>query len=182
MNKEIANILKSFIEPLPFVDTLAGLVQTIEFASLEDKEKGKIIRFPASVDSNTTPTGKAWQYADLVPNSSKKSVIYFEDRGLKTTGKNRFGIGFESELRLVCWMNSDDPLPLVSIINALSDGVFNEAPITGIKITLGNILGLEDKIFGKYSYEESVNQFLMFPFSAFAIDLKINFNVSTSCL
>lgn len=177
MNREIANILKAFIEPLGFADTLAGLVKTIETTD----EKGKAIKFPASVDANTTPKSRDWQYADLVPNSKKKSIIYFEDSGLETTGKTKSGIAFEGNLRLVCWINKtmvSEQFPLFEILKALPDQPFNASPITGIKVSAGKILGAEDRIFSRYTYEESLTQYMMFPFTAFAVDLKIKFNVA----
>lgn len=185
MNKELANIIKGKIAELPFIDTLAGLVKTIEFSSLEPKEKGRIVKFPASVDSNETPKDRPWQYADLVPNSKKKSVVYFEDRGLSTVGKNKFGVAFESNLRLVVWLNEQDSISaanaMVSTLQAIPEGHFNEAGLSMIKVVPGKILTSNDKIFAEYSYQEAINQYLMFPFSAFAIDLKTTFNASGQC-
>lgn len=185
MNKELANIIKGKIAGLPFVDTLAGLVKTIEFSSLEPKEKGRIVKFPASVDSNTTPTDRPWQYADLVPNSKKKSVIYFEDRGLVISGKSKYGVAFESNLRLVVWLNLNNQLEaanaLLATVQAIPEGEFNEAGLSRIKITPSKVLTINDKIFAEYSYQEAINQYLMFPFSAFAIDMKTTFNASGQC-
>lgn len=186
MQAAIANILKDKIAGLPFVDKLAGLVKTIETGSKAEDTAGAF-RFPAAVESTAPTTPNAWTYADLVPNSSKKSVFYFEDRGLKVSGKSGKGFEMQSNLRLVGWLNSNyppgsDALAVAHVLNALPEHPFNAPGYTRISVTPGAILGTEDNIFSKYTYDEKLRQYLMKPYSAFAIDLTINFTLTANCL
>lgn len=186
MNKEIANILKEKIQDLPFIDKLAGLVKTIETTDKSEAANPKVIRFPASVDVNGAPL-KAWNYADLVPNSTKKSIFYIEGRGLKPGNITARGFEMVSSLRLIGWMNSrfpvdTDSFAIASIISRFDDRPFNSGIFTGIRIKPVAILDSEDKLFSKYTYDEKVNQFLMLPFMAFGIDFEINLTMNPKCI
>ena len=77
--------------------------------------------------------------------------------------------------------NIDYAGALLSILHAIPGEPFNDSGLSMIKIQSGKVLGINDKIFAEYSYSEAINQYLMFPFSAFAIDMKTTFNASGIC-
>lgn len=182
MNKELANAMKERIQNLAFVDKIAGLVKTIETTSKEDN---KIIRFPAALESNTPL--QAWNYTDLVPNTNKKSIFYFEGKPVKMGAITQKGIQAEATIRLVGWFNRNfsagsDLAAASQIIRLLATtNPFNVGALHGVSITPIAFLDSEEKLFSKYTYDEKVHQFLMAPFSAFAIDFKVTFTLSTNC-
>lgn len=188
MNKEIASIVKDKIKDLPFIDKIAGMVKTIETTEKTEVPKPNVIRFPASVDVQQLPPLKQWEYADLVPNSAKKSIFYFENRGNKIGTVNGRGVEMESTIRLIGWMNSkfpvgSDALAISSILKRLAGlQPFNSGLFTRIRITPTAILDQEDKLFSKYTYDEKILQFLMLPFHAFGIDLTVNYILAANCL
>ena len=99
MNSAVANILKTKIETLPFVDTIAGLVTVGQ-----KKDKTEVLRFPISRDVTHTDCING-RYTDLIPNDKKTSVIYFEDRGISNNGTSGRRTIYESQLTLVAWLN-----------------------------------------------------------------------------
>lgn len=178
MNKELAEILLAKVIGLPFIDRAAGLVKTIETKSKD--ESGKVLRFPAAMKAEDSIN-----YQDLTPNSQKKSVLYFEDYGTKITGKKAAGYTFESTLRLVCWLNAfksgADLFAIGSILERFGGGLENAGLFTRLQIEPTEVLGLEDRIFGRYTYEETTLQYLMMPYSAFAITFKITYTLNNNC-
>lgn len=183
MIKELSQAMKQRIEDLSFIDKIAGLVKTIETNSKEDQ---KLIKFPAAVESASPPM--AWNYTDLVPNSNKKSIFYFEGRGVKMGGITQKGVQADATIRLIGWLNHNfgagsDIAAAAQIIKRLA-GVnpFNVGVLHQVSVAPVTFLDSEEKLFSRYTYDEKVNQFLMAPFSAFAIDFKVSFILSTNCL
>lgn len=183
MNKQIANILKGMVQDLSFIDQIAGLVQTIETTTKD--ENPKTIRFPASLDING---GNGEQYGDLVPNNTKKSISYFESWGFRFGAFTKDGIEGAATLRFVCWLNQNfeagsEVMAANMVVNALHrPNPFNEGVFKRITIKPEAFLGLENDIFSRYTYEEKTLQYLMFPYSAFAIDLKVSFILGKECI
>lgn len=195
MNKEVARVLKNYIKDLPFVDLIAGLVQTVRIKIPVGGDDGgdKLLetRIPVSYDTEEgiECIGKE---RELIPNSDRKSIIYFEDYG-STPNKDTHGlIGMDSKLRLVCWLNrallvgdtyAEVTTPAMGmILNALPMGnPVNKGDLTRLRVSASHIPIQDASIFGKYTYEEAETQYLRPPYEFFAIDLQINFTLSPKC-
>jgi hypothetical protein len=195
MNKELATVLKNKLVNLPYMDLVAGMVQTVEEIKYNGEDKITVVsrnRFPVSVDVVRGPqfTGRE---IDLIPNSSRKSITYFEDYG-STINSTRDGLTeFTSTLRLVCWLNKkllvgDDYaeitgyciasiIPRLVTANPENIGVF-----TGLKTKALRIPIQSAELFSRYTYDENIRQYLRPPFEAFAIDLSCNYKVSSNCI
>lgn len=185
---DIADILKGFIEPLPFIGTIAGIVKTLEVSSEGDNGRAITKRYPIAL--NTPSDCDQSKYMDLVPDFSKKSIIYFEDRGttfLERRGSLQF---FESRLKLVCWLNVDllgyesllSPVIIKEIMRVIPDGIFNVPEMyQRISIKIENEEQKDANIFSRYTYDEKVTQYLMFPADYFALNLKVNYAVNLHC-
>lgn len=191
MNQAIANIIKSQIEDLSFVDKIAGLVTTV-YMNITDENDNKVQKsFPVAC-CTTAEDCKAGAYNDLCPNSAYKTVIYFEDGGVsfsRAAGNYKY---YTSRLRLVCWINvakllldecyNEDTCTIsaaliAEIIRALPafpvhydyfDFVYHE--VTGQQVH-------SNSIFAGYTYNEKQTQFLMYPFDYFALDIETQFAI-----
>ncbi len=191
MNTEIANIVKAKITSLPFVDQICGLVRVATKTDQDDTNKQYVKSFPVSCETSHTDCTSG-KYTDLTPNSKYKSVIYFEDNGITNLNRVDFDLNFESKLTLVCWLNqkklgktgcSVSALAIQSILKALQiDKFFNSNPYVKMQISAdGEIIKNKD-IFSKYSYDEKVSQYLLYPFDYFALPLSIKYSIREACL
>lgn len=192
MNKELANILKGKLLILPFADLVAGLAQTVTYTDTNEDGATFTKRIPVSYD--------VWNGGDcsgreisLIPDSSRKSIIYFEDGGV-APGAFAHGLqGYNSSLRLVCWLDRSKLVGdtyaeiagrcqalIVSILchkNPQNVGMFQR-----LKIELQRIPPQDPALFGRYTYNETDRQYLRPPFEFFGLDLVSTFFVSAKCL
>lgn len=194
MTSELANILKEKISGLLIAEKLAGLVVAVEKVQPTDIPGAFVVtKFPASVDSNYEECISSGCYKDLVPNSSVKSVIYFEDFGTKAQGSKDSGsYKYVTRLRLICWLNnrliqsgecrSINHLIITQIRELLEVGYFNEGDFKKIRITLESVIDNDYNLFSRYTYPKEAVKFLMHPYEAFGMDLSCEYSVSPSCI
>jgi len=188
MVTDIADFIKSFIKPLPFVETIAGVVKTLEVSSEGENGRFIIKRYPIALN---TPSGcDQSRYMDLVPDFNKKSIIYFEDKGTTFLDRRDSLQFFESRLKLVCWLNVEklgyesllSPFIIKEIMRVIPAGMFNAPPLyQRISIKIESEDQKDSNIFSRYTYDEKVTQYLMFPADYFALNLKVNYAVNLHC-
>lgn len=191
MNVGIAEIHRGYIESLPFIDKIAGLVKPITYSESQGEGKPSIKKtFPVAcnVTHSECLSGKLM---DLVPSEKYKSVSYFEDLGVTITGGDSRFFDFESRLKFICWMNlkklgitncSSSALAIAAILKALPNPNFNSGIFTRISVAMVGQDIKSNAIFSKYTYDESQIQYLMYPFDYFAITLKTNFRIPIQCV
>lgn len=191
MNTAIANIIKAQIENLPFIDRIAGAVRV---ASRQEQGSKSIIIKKFPVDCGVTASDcSSGKYTDLVPNTNYKSIHYFEDLGVSISGADQKTFSFESKLKLVGWLNqkklgktdcSVSHLAIAAILKQIPTHYFNDTNNGFTKISI-SCTGIDPKnaaIFSKYSYQEEVNQYLMYPFDYYAINFTTKFTVPYQCI
>lgn len=188
MNKEIANILKNKIADLPFIDLLAGLAQVVETRDPTDDGKVNVKRNPASYDTNIC-NGEQW----LIPDGSRKSVIYFEDGGVRFVSASQGFNSYSSSLVLVCWMNRGllfgDPYIEVAgrmtaqVISRIQTQTQENWPplFSRVMVKPARVLAQDWQIFNKYTYDQATTQYLRPPFEYFAIEFITTFSVAHEC-
>ena len=191
MTSSIATILKDLIEPLDFVDKIAGLTHTAEVRQQIDENTTQVDRFPISCDVVDTVTcDTASRYKDLVPNDAYKSILYFEDGGTSNVGTRGKDTIYRSRLRLVGWLNgkklgstscSTSGEAIKEILKTLPRNRFNSGDITRLQVRVNTIAPKTKAIFSRYTYNDQA-QFLIYPFDYFAIDIDVTFHVNPSCL
>jgi hypothetical protein len=162
MNQAIANIVREYIEVLPFVDKIAGLVATQSMTVTGEGGATAIKRYP--VACCVPDECKIGDYNDLAPDSRYKSVIYFEDRGIsfeRYAGNFKY---YRSNLRLVAWLNVMKILgdecdssqctysshAIADIIRILPEFPQNIAPFTKVYIEVTNQV-VRDNIFFRHT-------------------------------
>jgi hypothetical protein len=185
----IDTILTPKLSILDFVDRYAGIVRTINIAEGNGTETGIVKRYPVACDVTGADCANIGIYQDLVPNDTKKSVIYWEmiapmsNVGYTST-RNFFEKRFRGTARLVVWLNlaklgienCTDAVNIIPILEKeittrgkIMGGVFDGAQlrIQPLKMVAQEI----NTVFGKYDYNKLKN-FYLYPFDFFAIDVQ----------
>lgn len=187
MNSAIADIIRGKIDTLCFVDKISGLVRPVSMI-LTNNDNVKVEKIFPVACSVTHQECQAGKYMDLVPNSKYRSVIYFEENSL--TFIERIGNiqKMESSLKLVGWLNLKKTDCVVSdkaillILSAIPSIPFSDDIYDRISIVIESEERKNKDIFSKYSYEETVNQYLLYPYDYFALNIKTTFSVNTDCI
>lgn len=198
MNKEVSNILRQRIIDnggLVFVDKLFGMVQTGEKSEVNDNGGTVRKRFPIAIEH--VVEGVCISQEQLaIPDSSRKGILYFEDGGTNPDGRVRSGgqYQFTSSVRLVVWINRKkvtsetyieiSALAIADLIEKLgvdtnpkSEGVFSN-----VSVSVSGIPRQDAGIFSRYTYDETVTQFLRPPFEFFALDLAVKYSINPKCI
>lgn len=185
MNNKVANILVTYLESLAWTDKLAGLTQVAKVT-----EGGVEKRFPISCGLSYEDACQRGCYDDLMPDSQKRSVLYFEDRSFNFIRQEGGRLYYESRLRLVCWLNyklieggcgsSGDYI--IDVIKALPAVPRNVGDLLRFTTIVASQVARGADIFGKYTFDEKRSQYLMLPYDFFAIDLRTTFFITTECI
>lgn len=188
INTIVKNIIP-YLEALNFSEVVGGIATTISQNKPAKDNKIIIKKFPAYYNENRT-TCNASDYIDLVPNSNKRSIIYFENNGIKISPINGNIIECVADVRLVCWANlkkindtfiNADMLRLL-VIQAMPSSLSNVLPYSFIRIQLTGEETKNVSIFSKYTYNEEEKQYLIYPFDYFALNYEISFYVGINCI
>jgi len=191
MITDIGNIIIDKIKDVPFADKYAGVVKTIVY---NDKAlNGSTIKksFPADCRMSLSACQSGSQYLDLCPDTSKKSVMYFEDAGTRLIKREGNYLYWSASLDLVAWINmpkigfngcSYAGIAIMSIIKQLPVRPFNQGDYHMIEIDFIGEKPKNQNPFSKYSYDEAIDQFLMYPFDYFVLALQVNFRMDLRCL
>lgn len=191
MINDVADIIIDKIETLPFLDKYAGLVKTLSYTRT-DKDGRKVKKtFPAACNL-TLEECEGGKYKDLCPDNTKKSVLYLEDVGgvrfVKREGGNFY---WRASLNLVCWLNlpklgyegcSYSATAIYSIIAKLPEIPFNSGVFNRVTIRVQGQQTTSQNPFTRYTYDETVNQFLMYPFDWFVLPIEVEFITNKACL
>jgi hypothetical protein len=190
MNKELSRLLRDKLGDLPFVDVLAGMAQTVTSEDVSEDGTKTVKRFPVSYD--VLGVDCEGQEVILIPNSSRKSIIYFEDFGISSNGRLHGQTQYTSSLRLVCWMNRANLVGstyqaiggrvMASIVDELAGkNPENRDMFIRLMVNVARIPPQDAGIFGRYTYNETDRQYLRPPFEFFGIDLTCTYQVPAKC-
>lgn len=184
MNALIAAILKERIRQFTYVDKLAAMVRRVSF-----EREGGLVILPVAADVEDAQACDDILQRAVIPDSSNSCMVYFEDRGCTPVRSRTRGIGWQSHLRLVCWLNTQrldgDLLAGDRIAQqfslAIKSGPYGSGPFIGIR---HNIEGMPERgagLFSAYSYPSGSRQYLLYPYDAFAIDIATDFRIKPGC-
>lgn len=175
MNEYIANRAKGLLANLAWLDRVAGLVKTLSYTE-GTTEKPKLLKMPISSDVQPELLNTAG-YCALAPSSAITGLAYFENINCQVAAQVGNWLPFAAKLRLVIWVDlqkaeKSSTQAQAEVLAAIATG---KIPGCGVlnnlqpKITA--VLNQEQNLFNKYSYPEQVQQYLLYPYYAFAIDL-----------
>ena len=189
MNELIADILKNNLAGLTWIDRYAGLVRT---ASIKVKSGDTTIIKQFPVACNVTEADCTTdKYQDLVPNSTKRSIIYFEDNGVSYELYRGNMLKGTANLRLVCWFNlkkfgNTDCTYSATLINDLLShlpiNLNDYTPLANATLRIDSEEPKTAAIFNRYSYDELLNQYLLYPYDYFAVNLIVTFYMPKNCI
>lgn len=187
---DLGDIVIDKVKGLPWVDKYAGIVKNLSFNSI-DKDGKKVKKtFPAYCRTSWEEC-ESGRYTDLIPDNAKKSVMYLEDKGVRFIKKDGRRYIWRASMNLVAWLNleklgsttcSYSAVALTGILSKLPETPFNNGNYQLIQI---NAIGQEPKSnnpFSKYSYDETVQQFLMYPYDFFVLAIEVEFSLTKACL
>jgi len=177
IDKIAYEIVKDLSTKVNFMDKWAGLVRPMR-KKVQNADKV----FPVAI--NTPSACSVSDYMDLVPDSTKRSIVYVEMIGNPVVDVVRHhSKQLSANLRLVVWYNLDlitegqyvsEDILLDDIMDSLpaslSDSLFNGAQNVHFQIT-GIVYGTE--IVSQYTYNEIKTQFGIHPYGMFAVDLDV---------
>lgn len=105
-------------------------------------------------------------YNDAVPNSTKASIVYWEDYGGKVVYRNSRHVRMQQTVRLVVWLNMDE---IEQEYDECVAEILRAVPqVVGTTVfQLTEELIRDEKIFSRYNYREGKN-YLLWPFDAVA--------------
>jgi len=190
MIHKIGEILRDKIKDFTYVDKIAGVVQT----AMDKGENGQIDKFPVACDVIGADCEEAGgRLLDLIPDDTKKSIIYFEDLGGAIfQGKERNNLEFTSRIRLVGWLNlkklgqTDCGVTAKVVAHLItrleSSKKENYDPFTRLSISVQSQVSKQPSIFARYTYDQTRKQFLIFPFDYFAIDFIVRYSINENCV
>jgi hypothetical protein len=189
MTGEIGKITIDQIKDLPFIDKYTGVVQVLKYA--DTSSGSKVIKsFPADCQT-TLEDCESGRYKDFTPNDDKRSVTYLEDTGLRIVSREGPYLHMEANFDLVSWLNlpklgftgcAYSGLAILGILKKLPTRPFNSGNYHHINIQFVTQKPKSQNPFAKYSYDETVMQFLMYPFDYFVLALRVTFTVDLRCI
>jgi len=198
MNKELASILRNKIASLPFMDLKAGLAQIVESSTYPDTAEGvtaKALRHRMPVSYDVTGRGDdcLGREVSLVPDSSRKSILYFEDYGTVAGGRREGLRQYTSKIRLVMWLNRERLVGdaykeitaycVSAIIGKICRGQYENLDIFNqLHVKESAIPAQNSDLFARYTYDETVRQYLRPPYEFFAIDFLCTYFLSDNCI
>jgi hypothetical protein len=183
MITKIAELIKTEISTLEWVDHLGGVVRRgVVNVGGTDKV------FPIYINDSADPCNPS-VYLDFVPDSKKMSVVYFEDAGLEVVNSGCTFTDCTASLKLVCWANlirinadyTDATLLKLDLIKNIPARLNNTDWITKILVTFAGEDIKSPAIFGGYSYDETMTQYLIYPYDYFALNYSVKFSFVNSC-
>lgn len=185
MNEVIAEILKSYLSTLNFVDQLGGLVKIAEIKQSDKTVKRVPVDYSLSQHQTDINNHQAY-----MPDSKKRSVIYFEDKGIETVRHTSRYIDMVSTLKLVAWFNLEridkDLNNCTQLMFLLAQNIPKSfANQYNILKARTKLIGLDIKnknIFSDYDYDEAEMQLLMYPYDYGDINYNIFFSINPSCV
>jgi hypothetical protein len=191
MNKALSLVLLSALGDLPYIDKKTGVVQVVLRPITENGETA-YRKIPVSTLA-TSQECEAPEHSgvDMIPDSQYKGMLYFEDRGSGVGARRASAQQYQSDLRLVCWLNTErisgEPDMTLSgkainqIIGILTKRIPVVSPFLNINVVVTRIPEQSANIFSPYDYPEGRTQYLFSPYDFFAIDLRVSFDLAKNC-
>lgn len=190
MIEPIANILVDILEVLPVVDRITGIVQPIIIKNTDLTSKYPDIK---STQKNILVPGAISivpSYEIYLPDSRFKSILFFEvSNEVKLLVHNTRYNQYECDLDLCVWFNYKK-LNMIKtkadfmniIMKAIPDTLPNNGLYTRIYIELTDFINDSKQVYDKYNLDETIDQYLMWPYDGFKIRFKINFTLANICI
>jgi len=184
VNLIVNEIVETLKADLGFVDRITGLVKAAQVSDAE----GNVKTLPIAYNKDVCVCSQS-ELFDLCPDSTKVSIIYFEDKGTTVTACENNSIYFNSSFTLVCWFNfkkigcqTDTSLIAANILKYLPGSMGNVGNCLAVFLNVQGQQANDGGVFSKYSYVEEISQYITYPYGYVALDLSADFHVRKSCV
>lgn len=196
MNKEISKVLRDRLQGnggLPFVQKYAGLVQTVTDVNPTSDNTTEKRRYPVSTETIVNDVCHGNEEI-MTPDSAMKGILYFEDGGTQKVESEKGKFKYLSNLTLIVWINRQlitsnvyseiTGIAIQMILEKLGveQNPESEGMFTQIQVSLNRILPQEANLFSKYTYDETVTQYLRPPFEFFGLSLVVKYGINPKCI
>lgn len=187
MLRGIIEEIKSGLSTLPFADLVAGLAKTV--VRNVNTADGRVLpkRFPV-YENDQKGACSTGDYVDLVPNTNRESILYFQDLGNTQVNQDGRYTYMESRVRCVCWVNLKKINANYTDTDLIQNVLMSSIPTTvtypgvcKVNITSLSPVVKDATIFSGFDYSEAENQYLMYPYDYFAFDFVIQWAFPYNC-
>lgn len=188
MIHKIANLLRDEIKDLNFVDIAVGIAKpTIVKVPVDDGTVEK--RIPVAL-RDVTEACDSHELYQLVPDSTKMSIHFWEDNGIDLTDENTYYYFSRASLRLVSWWNlplistalTDASLLVANLISNIPDKLDNSDFVTQIQVRFSGADPEGADIVSQYTFDEGENQFTTYPYVYTGLNYEIDFAFTKNCV
>lgn len=148
---------------------IRSLIPDIDY-SFKDVYYGVV--YPVYTKSGWLPGSRDGKfYNNAVPDSSKKSIVYWEDYGSRVIGRSSKQVRMSQRVKLVVWMNdSRISKPYQERVHEIMQAVPRRQGNTFFKLV--GQLNKDIDIFQRYSYSEA-QQYITYPYDVFALEYDV---------
>lgn len=179
----IADKIVESLATLPFVDKITGVVKPLKYYGPEKK----VITIPVAFNADPS-TCSSSQLNDYVPDSKKRSIIYFEDQGTTFT-RNGDAYEMTSGLRLICWFNHkkigaqyNTALISLNLLSHIPGNLGNFDNLIGVWIDVQRQEPNDGAAFSRYTYVEEISQYITYPYDYVSFIIQATYKVRPGCI
>ena len=133
-----------------------------------------------------------WDYikkdhVNLIPDADLAVLSFFEEVGPTRIhhGRERHTGKYETDLRLICWANTDKGVltpVLTELLQKVFDKPFTSTIFSAVTVTFTELLPEDDRLFARYEYSDAQRKFLQKPYDAFGLRAKVRFSICESVM
>ena len=182
--KPVIDAICTNLRTLPLLTKVGGLVKV----AVKKNTEGVNILFPVVWNEAVTDCN-ASDEIDFVPDSSEKGIAYFELLNSQNTKKLAGVKEYEFRVRLVVWFDSRwvQDYSLDKVMGAVQSRIYKNYNLLGAShIRSTTVIFETDEpqtatIFSRYTYDETVKQYLRRPYDFFSSVYTIRLIVNSSC-
>lgn len=181
----IADKLVTEMATMPIKDKITGIVKPARVKHTD----GQLVTFPIAYNKNPAACTPS-ELLDYVPDSTKATIIFFEDYGTEQIGEDSLGMRFAATLRLICWFNykrlsgamNSPELVVINLLKYIPQRLGNFDGILGVLVDVRGQLPNDGGLFSRYSFQEEASQYLTYPYDAVGLSLRAEWTVRPGCI
>lgn len=183
MTHGLCEILKSYLNSVPFADLVAGLAMPMKIKS------GTVDKTIPAYFRETKTSCLTDDYVNLMPDSKLMSIMFWEEVGMRQTADMPKYYEFEADLRLIVWWNYEkvnvDLFSPTSLITSIIKTIPAKIPNTNnYSAILVEYLGQEPEgsSYNRYTIDEAESQFMTYPYDSVALNFRVYFRMAVDCI
>jgi hypothetical protein len=186
INTIITEINKG-LQTVNITDLICGIVKPIKRKIRKGNDTVEKTE-PGYLDITAKTNCNVSDYISCVPNSAKRSILYYELESNNIEQLNSHTFRVTSQVKLIFWFNykkiNTDIQTIDSIQLALIKAIPDRLTINNIQHISIQLTGSEkaERLFSDYDYDETEKQFLMYPYDYFALNYTIEYSINKACI